>query len=75
MKTVHAVVMSYDEKYMFLPVEETSQQLMKAEVAIISESTCNSVNVYNGHISVRMMCAGDLRGGTDSCQVSINGPV
>lgn len=75
MKTVHAVVMSYDEKYMFLPVEETSQQLMKAEVAIISESTCNSVNVYNGHISARMMCAGDLRGGTDSCQVSINGPV
>ncbi|XP_073458585.1 transmembrane protease serine 13 [Aquarana catesbeiana] len=55
--------------------EETSQQLMKAEVAIISESTCNSVNVYNGHISARMMCAGDLRGGTDSCQGDSGGPL
>ncbi|XP_040181396.1 transmembrane protease serine 13-like [Rana temporaria] len=55
--------------------EETSQQLMKAEVTIISDSTCNSVNVYNGQISARMMCAGDLRGGTDSCQGDSGGPL
>ncbi|CAJ0963604.1 unnamed protein product [Ranitomeya imitator] len=49
--------------------KDTSPVLMNTEVSIISTPVCNSTSVYNGDITSRMMCAGDLRGGRDSCQL------
>lgn len=40
-----------------------------AAVPLLSTSTCNQPQVYNGLISSWMVCAGYLEGGTDSCQV------
>lgn len=48
-----------------------SKSLMEVSVNIISDTVCNSVTVYNKAVTKNMLCAGDLRGGKDSCQVSI----
>lgn len=44
---------------------------MEVTVDIIGDSTCNSASVYNNAITKNMLCAGDLKGGKDSCQVSV----
>ena len=48
-----------------------STDLMEVTVDIISENVCTSPFVYGNAISKYMLCAGDLEGGKDSCQVSI----
>lgn len=44
---------------------------MEVTVDIISDSVCNSASVYNNAITKHMLCAGDLGGGKDSCQVRV----
>lgn len=44
---------------------------MEVTVDIISDSVCNSASVYNNAITKHMLCAGDLDGGKDSCQVRV----
>lgn len=45
---------------------KTSTILQKADIEVIDRNTCS--NIY-GSISQRMICAGNLKGGVDSCQV------
>lgn len=44
---------------------------MEVNVDIISDTVCKSPSVYYSLITKNMLCAGNLQGGKDSCQVSI----
>lgn len=46
-----------------------SRQLQKASVTIVGDQTCRKF--YPIQISPRMLCAGFMQGGVDSCSVSI----
>ncbi|XP_029315167.1 transmembrane protease serine 3 [Cottoperca gobio] len=54
---------------------ETSVVLRSAMVPLLSTKTCNQPEVYQGFISSWMVCAGFLKGGTDSCQGDSGGPL
>lgn len=47
---------------------ELATRLQEAPVKIISRSTCNKL--YDDAVTPRMLCAGNLQGGVDACQVS-----
>ena len=51
--------------------ETTSPFLREVQVNLIDFKKCNNYLVYNSDLTPRMMCAGDLRGGRDSCQVRL----
>lgn len=50
---------------------KTSNNLNYVAVPLIERSRCNAAYIYNGMILPTMICAGDLAGGIDSCQVII----
>lgn len=56
-----------------LPEEKTSPFLREVQVGLIDFRKCNDYLVYDSYLTPRMLCAGDLRGGRDSCQVSCSG--
>uniref|UniRef100_A0A671EXX5 Transmembrane serine protease 13 n=1 Tax=Rhinolophus ferrumequinum TaxID=59479 RepID=A0A671EXX5_RHIFE len=51
--------------------EKTSPSLREVQVSLIDYRKCNDYSVYDSYLTPRMMCAGDLRGGRDSCQVGL----
>lgn len=44
--------------------------LQEATVNIISHHTCNKM--YDDAVTPRMLCAGNVQGGVDACQVSVH---
>jgi secreted trypsin-like serine protease len=53
----------------------TSTILLKADVPLITNGTCNSSASYAGRITDAMMCAGRQAGGVDFCWGDSGGPV
>lgn len=47
---------------------ELATLLQEATVNIISHNTCNKM--YDDAVTPRMLCAGNIQGGVDACQVS-----
>ncbi|KAL7834322.1 hypothetical protein SRHO_G00285690 [Serrasalmus rhombeus] len=52
-----------------------SNDLMEVSVDIIGRTKCNSQDVHNGTILQSMLCAGDLKGGRDTCNGDSGGPL
>ena len=49
--------------------------LRRAEVAVVDRDACNAVDVFNGSVSERMLCAGWADGGRDACFGDSGGPL
>lgn len=47
---------------------ELATLLQEATVSIINHKTCNKM--YDDAVTPRMICAGNIQGGVDACQVS-----
>uniref|UniRef100_A0A8C6TID9 Peptidase S1 domain-containing protein n=1 Tax=Neogobius melanostomus TaxID=47308 RepID=A0A8C6TID9_9GOBI len=48
---------------------ELASRLQEASVKIISRNMCNKL--YDDAVTPRMLCAGNLQGGVDACQVGV----
>nr|XP_039271943.1 trypsin alpha-3-like [Styela clava] len=55
-------------------ISSLPNQLEYVNVAVISTSTCNAWNAYNGAVTSGMICMGNMSGGEDSCQGDSGGP-
>lgn len=54
--------------YFFFP-GYVSDALRQAQVKVVDQSICSGLGVYGAFITPRMICAGSMTGGLDSCQV------
>ncbi|XP_043928446.1 suppressor of tumorigenicity 14 protein homolog [Protopterus annectens] len=52
---------------------ELAKILQEARVRVVSQNICNKL--YDDAVTPRMMCAGNLHGGTDACQGDSGGPL
>lgn len=47
-----------------------SDHLLEAKVLLINQEKCSTKEVYAAALDETMFCAGYLKGGVDSCQVT-----
>lgn len=52
-----------------------ADRLLKANLPIVSNVTCNAPESYNGLVKEGMLCAGERAGGLDACQGDSGGPL
>lgn len=55
--------------YIYIVLGYLAKTLQEAKVKIINQSICNKL--YDDLITSRMLCAGNLNGGIDACQVKV----
>ncbi|KAK2503198.1 hypothetical protein MC885_003799 [Smutsia gigantea] len=53
----------------FNPPGKMSDTLQQASVQVIESTQCNAEDAYQGEVTEKMLCAGILEGGVDTCQV------
>jgi secreted trypsin-like serine protease len=51
-----------------------SDQLLAVTVQYIRRDPCNDAKSHNGKVTLRMLCAGDFKGGSDACSEDSGGP-
>ncbi|MGH0127378.1 UNVERIFIED_CONTAM: hypothetical protein FKN15_077530 [Acipenser sinensis] len=56
---------------LFVYQGDISNQLLDAQVLLISQERCKDRNVYGSLLDNSMFCAGNLEGGPDSCQFEL----
>jgi transmembrane serine protease 9 len=49
--------------------------LMKVQLPIVTNRTCNDPRSYDGDVAAKMLCAGYAAGGRDTCQGDSGGPL
>jgi transmembrane serine protease 9 len=49
--------------------------LMKVQLPIVTNRTCNGPRSYDGDVAAKMLCAGYAAGGKDTCQGDSGGPL
>jgi secreted trypsin-like serine protease len=49
--------------------------LMKVQLPIVTNRTCNDPRSYDGDVAAKMLCAGYAAGGKDTCQGDSGGPL
>ena len=52
-----------------------ADRLQEVAVPVVSNSTCNAPQAYNGQVQSSEICAGFAQGGKDSCQGDSGGPL
>ncbi|XP_039608670.1 granzyme K-like isoform X2 [Polypterus senegalus] len=54
---------------------QTSNTLQEVSVTVIDRELCSNFKYYKGRITKNMLCAGDEKGGKDSCRGDSGGPL
>lgn len=63
----------WERECVFNFLGKMSDTLLQASVQLIDHARCNAEDAYQGEVTEKMLCAGILEGGVDTCQVGSRG--